>query len=128
MKSRLRHMGVYSLSAVDLFASAMGAFIIISIIMMPDYQKEAVLEGQLAYIESLQGETEAILNDTEKGIVSMTEALRTAQTRQVELQAEQEIISSELETINARLQARNDQPPPPRQARWRQMKNWAAIS
>lgn len=47
-------MGVYSLSAVDLFASAMGAFIIISIIMMPDYQKEAVLEGQLAYIESLR--------------------------------------------------------------------------
>ncbi len=113
MKSRLRHMGVYSLSAIDLFASAMGAFIIITIILMPDYQKEVRLEGQLAYIESLKGETEALLNDTEKGIVSMTEALRTAQTRQVELQAEQEIISSELETINARLQARNDQPPPP---------------
>lgn len=106
-------MGVYSLSAIDLFASAMGAFIIITIILMPDYQKEVRLEGQLAYIESLKGETEALLNDTEKGIVSMTEALRTAQTRQVELQAEQEIISSELETINARLQARNDQPPPP---------------
>ncbi len=106
-------MGVYSLSAIDLFASAMGAFIIITIILMPDYQKEVRLEGQLAYIESLKGETEALLNDTEKGIVSMTEALRTAQTRQVELQAEQEIISSELETIDARLQARNDQPPPP---------------
>jgi hypothetical protein len=113
MKSRLRHMGVFSLSAIDLFASAMGAFIIITIILMPDYQKEVRLEGHLQYIDSLKGETEAILNDTEKGIVSMTEALSTAQTRQMELQAEQEIISSELETINARLQARNDQPPPP---------------
>ena len=106
-------MGVFSLSAIDLFASAMGAFIIITIILMPDYQKEVRLEGHLEYIESLKGETEAILNDTELGIVSMSEALTTAQTREMELQAEQEIVSSELETINARLQARNDEPPPP---------------
>jgi len=106
-------MGVFSLSAIDLFASAMGAFIIITIILMPDYQKEVRLEGHLAYIESLKGETEAILNDTELGIVSMSEALSTAQTREMELQAEQEIVSSELETINAKLQARNDEPPPP---------------
>ena len=32
MRSRRRSLEVYSLSAVDLFASAMGAFIIISII------------------------------------------------------------------------------------------------
>jgi len=106
-------MGVFSLSAIDLFASAMGAFIIITIILMPDYQKEVRLEGHLEYIESLKGETDAILNDTELGIVSMSEALSTAQTREMELQAEQEIVSSELETINARLQARNDEPPPP---------------
>jgi len=113
MKSRLRHMGVFSLSAIDLFASAMGAFIIITIILMPDYQKEVRLEGHLEYIESLEGQTESILNDTEKGIVAMNDALNAAQTRQVELQAEQEIMSSELETLKARLQARNDQPPPP---------------
>jgi len=113
MKSRLRHMGVFSLSAIDLFASAMGAFIIITIILMPDYQKEVRLEGHLEYIESLKGQTEAVLNDTELGIISMTESLSTARTRQMELQAEQEIMSSELETIRARLQARNDEPPPP---------------
>jgi len=113
MRSRLRNMGVFSLSAIDLFASAMGAFIIITIILMPDYQKEVRLEGQLEYIESLAGETDAILNDTEKGIISMNESLTTAQTRAVELQAEQEIMSSELETIRAKLQARNDKPPPP---------------
>jgi hypothetical protein len=113
MKSRLRHMGVFSLSAIDLFASAMGAFIIITIILMPDYQKEVRLEGHLKYIESLAGETDAILNDTELGIVSMNDALTTAQARQVDLQAEHEIMSSELETINAKLQARQDEPPPP---------------
>jgi len=113
MRSRLRNLGVFSLSAIDLFASAMGAFIIITIILMPDYQKEVRLEGHLEYIESLAGETEAILNDTELGIISTSESLSTAQTSQLELQAEQEIMSSELETIRARLQARNDNPPPP---------------
>ena len=105
-------MGVYSLSAIDLFASAMGAFIIITIILMPDYQKEVRLEGHLEYIESLAGQTEALVNDTELGTDSIRESLSTAQTLHLELQAEQEIMSSELETIRAQLQARNDQPPP----------------
>ncbi|GMR15594.1 MAG: hypothetical protein BMS9Abin30_1228 [Gammaproteobacteria bacterium] len=109
----MRNFGVFSLSAVDLFASAMGAFIVITIILMPDYQKEVRLEGQLEYIESLVGQTEALVNDTEAGINSMQDSLSAAQIRQLELQAEQEIISSELETIAAQLQARKDQPPPP---------------
>jgi len=108
-----RSMGVYSLSAIDLFASAMGAFIIITIILMPDYQKEVRLEGHLEYIESLAGQTEALVNDTEQGTDSIQESLSTAQTHQLELQAEQEIMSSELETILAQLQARMDHPPPP---------------
>ena len=113
MRTRLRTLGVFSLSAIDLFASAMGAFIIITIILMPDYQKEVRLEGHLEYIESLAGQTEAMLDDTELGVADTLEALSTAQTRQLELQAEQEIMSSEVETIRALLQAHNDNPPPP---------------
>jgi hypothetical protein len=104
---------VFSLSAIDLFASAMGAFIIITIILMPDYQKEVRLEGHLAYIDALAGQTEALLNDSELGVNSMNEALSTARSRQMQLQAEQEIMSSELETIRAKLQARLDEAPPP---------------
>jgi hypothetical protein len=113
MRSRLRNLGVFSLSAIDLFASAMGAFIIITIILMPDYQKEVRLEGHLAYIDALAGQTEALLNDSELGVNSINEAMSTAQARQMELQAEHEIMSSELETIRARLQARQDEAPPP---------------
>ncbi len=104
---------MFSLSAIDLFASAMGAFIIITIILMPDYQKEVRLEGHLEYIESLAAQTDALMNDSELGINSINESLSTAQSRQLELQADQDITSSELETIRAQLQARNDQPPPP---------------
>jgi hypothetical protein len=113
VKSKLRNLGVFSLSAIDLFASAMGAFIIITIILMPDYQKEVRLEGHLDYIESLAGQTDALLDDSENGIKSTFDALSNAQSKQMELQAQQEIMSSELETINAKLQARSEHAPPP---------------
>lgn len=113
MRSRRRVFEVYSLSAIDLFASAMGAFIIISIILMPDYQKEVRSQGDLAYLEELAGKTEALLQETEEGRRNLLRALLAAQTRQLELQAEYEEVSSELETLEAQLQARHDQPPPP---------------
>lgn len=112
MRTRLRNLGVYSLSAIDLFASAMGAFIIITIVLMPDYQKEVRLEGHLAQIESMASQTEADLDDTVAGMDSLRQALQNAQQRQLELQAEQEIMSSEVEVIRASLQAHAEQPPP----------------
>ena len=51
MRTRLRNGGVFSMSAIDLFASAMGAFLVITIILMPDYQKEVRLEGHLKRVE-----------------------------------------------------------------------------
>ena len=113
MRTRMRNFGVFSMSAVDLFASAMGAFIIITIILMPDYQKEVRLEGHLEYIESLAGETDALLDDTIKGMQSSQDSLKAAQARQAELLAEQDIISSEIDTVDALLQSRKEQPAPP---------------
>lgn len=113
MRTRQRHTNVYSLSAVDLFASAMGAFIIITIILMPDYQKEVRLEGHLQYLDDLARASQTLLEDSEIGIERLDIALAAARTRQQQLEAEQDIVSSELETVNARLQARKNQPPPP---------------
>lgn len=113
MRSRNRNFEVYSLSAIDLFASAMGAFIIISIILMPDYQKEVRSQGDLEYLEQLAGQTQALLDQTEQGRRDVLEALLAAQTRHERLQAELETVSAELETLDAQQQARLDQPPPP---------------
>ena len=113
MKMRRRNFEIYYLSAVDLFASAMGAFIIITIILMPDYQKEVRSQGDLEFLEELAGKTQALLKETEQGKKDILEALRSAQTRHEEMQAEQEVVSSELETLEAEQQARNDEPPPP---------------
>jgi len=113
MRSRRRNQEVYSLSAVDLFASAMGAFIIITIILMPDYQKEVRSIGDVEYLEELAGKTQALLEQTEAGSEDVKKALLAAQTRHQRLQAQLDAVSAELETLDAKLQARNEQPPPP---------------
>ncbi len=113
MRRKPRSFEVFSLSAIDLFASAMGAFIIITIILMPDYQKEVRSEGNLEFIEELAGKTLARLDQAEKGRVDILEALNAAEIRHQLLMAEQDEMSAELDTINAELQARNEQPPPP---------------
>lgn len=113
MRSRRRNFEIFSLSAVDLFASAMGAFIIISIILMPDYQKEVRSLGDLEYLERLAGKTQALLQETEQGATDTLAALLAAQTRQQRLQAELDTVSAQKETLDAQLQARHDQPPPP---------------
>lgn len=113
MRSRHRSFEVFSLSAIDLFASAMGAFIVISIILMPDYQKEVRSQGDLQFLEELAGKTQAELDQSESGMTSILAALQAAQTRQRQLEAQEDTISSELETLQAQLQARNNQPPPP---------------
>jgi len=114
VRTRLRSYGVFSLSAVDLFASAMGAFIIITIILMPDYQKEVRLEDHLVLLESMAADTQARLDQTEAGKDSLQKALLAAQTRHMQLQAEQDIVAAELQTVNAKLTAREKQPPPPK--------------
>jgi len=113
MRRRRAAFEVFSLSAIDLFASAMGAFVIMAIILMPDYQKEVRSEGDLNFLESLSGKTEAILQETELGRNDILIAMQAAQTRHEQLQAEQERISAEIQTINAEKQASKDEPPPP---------------
>ena len=113
MRSRQRSFEVFSLSAIDLFASAMGAFIVITIILMPDYQKEVRSQGDLQFLEQLAGKTQAELDESEAGVASLMEALQAARTRQSQLEAEEDVVSSELETLRARQQAHNEQPPPP---------------
>ena len=116
MRTRLKNFGVFSLSAIDLFASAMGAFIIISLILMPDYQKEVRLEGHFNYIEQLAREAEARLDESEQGMRDRLEALRSAQTVHEQMQAEQEIITSEVAILEAKLAQAQQPPPPPPEA------------
>jgi len=109
----MRNLEVFSLSAVDLFASAMGAFIVIAIILMPDYQKEVRLEGHLKRVEALAGQTQAMADESLLGVDALQMAVQDARTRFAELQAEERMLASETQVLQARLTAQRQQPPPP---------------
>lgn len=51
MKKKDRTVEVFSLSALDLFASAMGAFVLVSVIMLPYYYKGKELEAENGNLE-----------------------------------------------------------------------------
>jgi hypothetical protein len=103
---------VYSLSAIDLFASAMGAFLIITIILMPDYQKEVRLEGHLAYIESLATDSTTLMEETDQVASDIETNLAAERGWALELQAERDILDAELQSILAQLRQARRTPPP----------------
>ena len=88
-------------------------FIIIAIILMPDYQKEVRLEGHLAALEALAQRSDARVESNELGIERLVVALSAARTRQQELEAEAALLESELQTREAQLVAAEREPPPP---------------
>ncbi|MDX1556104.1 MAG: hypothetical protein R3212_08765, partial [Xanthomonadales bacterium] len=112
MRTRLKSFGVFSLSAIDLFASAMGAFIVISLVLMPDYQKEVRLEGHFRYIEALANEAEAQLDERQQGMQDRLQQLRAAQAQHQELRVEQAIVEGELASLESRIAAARRAPPP----------------
>lgn len=112
MRTRLKSFGVFSLSAVDLFASAMGAFIVICLVLMPDYQKEVRLEGHFKFIEELANQAEAQLDESEQGMQRRLDALRAEQALNAQVQNERDIVSGALASLEKQLAAAS-QPPPP---------------
>ena len=60
MRSRSREVNVFSMSALDLFASALGAFILMAVVLMPYFLRvdPDVVQKQLAAAKAKQRETE----------------------------------------------------------------------
>lgn len=61
MKKKNRDINIFSMSALDLFASAMGAFVIIAVIMFPYFPNMGDSPGQVARVrEEMQAEIDAL--------------------------------------------------------------------
>ena len=101
MKSRRREINVFSMSALDLFASALGAFILISIVLMPYFlriepeevaQLRRSLEQANALVRTTQqqrADAMARLEDARARLLDGESALAEAEKRATE--AEQEL-------------------------------------
>lgn len=101
------------MSAIDLFASAMGAFIIITIILMPDYQKEVIAEGDNRLLEQMRADSEDALEDAENRRSEAQSRLAYAQREVDELLAQAQRLRNELEEAREQWIADHDPPPPP---------------
>ncbi len=70
MRRRSREFNIFSLSAMDLFASALGAFVVIAVMLFPFYQKNAPTLAQAAQMtkeaEDLNRETKNLGEQADK--------------------------------------------------------------
>ena len=62
MKFRSREINIFRMSALDLFASALGAFILISIVLMPNFLRAEISEaGTIREAQAAKNEMQASL-------------------------------------------------------------------
>ena len=85
MKLKSKEINIFSMSALDLFASALGAFIVLTVAMMPFYpntgdspEKVADIKEELAKAEAELTQTKAALEEEEKKNQALEEELKKA--------------------------------------------------
>jgi len=81
MRRPKRGINIFSLSAMDLFASAMGAFVVIAVMLFPFYQKNSPTLAQAA---EMAAETERLGKETER----LQQQAKADGTRAAEAEAE----------------------------------------
>lgn len=113
MKRRRGNFEVFSMSAIDLFASAMGAFVIITIVLIPDYRKEVLAQGDQSLLERLRAESEDALENADQRRSEAEARLAFAQREVAELMAQASQLRNELEQAREQWIAEHDPPPPP---------------
>lgn len=104
-----REVNVFSLSAVDLFAAAMGAFALLAIILLPYYQKEIrELTPENAISDLLRAAEDSSVETVEKR--KALEAKRAASTQAVsDIRSEAENLLAELRAAEAALKEKQAQ-------------------
>ena len=90
------NLQVFSLSAIDIFASAMGAFIIIAIVLMPDYQKEVRYEGQLERLQMMVDNIDDQLTEQELEKDKLKKAIAAARAQLSKIKSEETKLLQEL--------------------------------
>ena len=117
MKRRNREVSIFSMSALDLFASALGAFILLAIVMFPYFPNtgtadqrdlDAALE-RLQAEETSNEELQEVLREIREDLERRLEAVRAEAERQVAAaQREAEAAQEEAEAAQREAEAARD--------------------
>ena len=112
MKRKSRELSIFSMSALDLFASALGAFILISVVMFPYFPNTGTADQRdlEAALERLQQEEmdnatlQGVLSEIREDLERRLEAVRAAAQREVDA-AQREVDAAQREVDAARREA-----------------------
>lgn len=86
MKRPSRELNIFSMSALDLFASAMGAFILLTVILFPYYQKNAKIVEDLNKTKNQLAQAQQQLGDCQAQQAALQNELSQCQTQQAQTQ------------------------------------------
>jgi hypothetical protein len=84
-----RSIEIFSMSVLDMFASALGAFILITIILFPDYSKKMQLEHQVDELQKTVAQQQQQITQQQRQITQQT----------AEIQRDRQQIQQQQETI-----------------------------
>ena len=80
MKSRSREINIFSMAALDLFASALGAFILVAVVLFPYFPNTGDSPERVAEVRAQLAQVQSQLQDSQS-------QLRACETQRQELQA-----------------------------------------
>jgi len=82
MKRPSREINIFSVSALDLFASAMGSFILIAVMLFPYYQKSAIVRDlDLVFVMDTTGSMGKEIKSMQQNLILTARVLRKASPR-----------------------------------------------
>ena len=102
MKSRSREINIFSMSALDLFASALGAFILISVVLMPYFLR--VSEEEVEQLRRALTQAQAALNETQRQLQQARSALQQCQQREAACRQELDGLRQEVDRLRGDLE------------------------
>lgn len=107
MKRPNRTVNIFSVSALDLFASAMGAFIILTLILVPFYRNTATTDD-IDAVRSALADAQQDLQSSEAQLVSCQEARAEAEARADAAESRAAAAQAEADDLRERLENQGD--------------------
>ncbi len=96
MKRPSREINIFSMSALDLFASAMGAFILLTVILFPYYQKNAKIVEELNKIKNTLAKTQQQLTTCQTQQQKIQNRLQTCEQKRQECEQQKQACENKL--------------------------------
>ena len=114
MRTRSREINIFSMSALDLFASALGAFILIAVVLFPYFPNTGDSKERVADVKDKLAEVQAELEQAQSELQASQAQLGACETQRQETQAaldacEERLASSASQEALGACESRNQQ-------------------